>query len=508
MSKYYEKLEPFLEKGMALTTATTLIEWDVETAAPMEAEENTTRVIGILSSEFFSAYNNDEVKKLVYKLQETKEQESLTPKQKGIVRELAKKIEELDKIPPKEYREYNEIKARAFGVWTKAKENNRFEDFAPILEQLISYNKKFAKYRQKRGEHLYDILLEEYEPGFHMEQYDVFFEKLKSELIPFIKKISEKKDTIDKSYNEKSYEIEKQKEFSNYLAAYVGFDFNRGIIAESAHPFTTNLHNRDVRITNHFYKNNLESAIFSIIHETGHALYEMGIDDELTQTLLGEGTSMGVHESQSRFYENIIGRSKEFWIPLYPKLVEQFPEQLKEVSLEQFIKGINKSVPGFIRTEADELTYSIHVLIRYEIEKMIFEEKVSVKELPKIWNQKYKEYLGVEPENDTVGILQDVHWSGGMFGYFPTYALGSAIGAQIYYHMKSIMPFEKYLEEGTLTPIRDYLKDKIHKYGKMKYTNELISDMTGEAFNPDYYIRYLKEKYSKLYELEDVTIEE
>jgi carboxypeptidase Taq len=241
--------------------------------------------------------------------------------------------------------------------------------------------------------------------------------------------------------------------------------------------------------------------MFSIIHETGHALYEMNIDDSLTQTLVGGGASMGMHEAQSRFFENIIGRSKAFWEPVYDKLVKTYPENLSDVSPDHFIRGINKAVPSLIRTEADELSYPIHIIIRYEIEKMLFMEDADVEKLPEVWNRKYQDYMGIAPKDDLSGILQDTHWSWGEFGYFPSYAIGSAIASQLYYKMLEVMPFEKYLREGNLTPIREFLRDSIHKYGAVKNTNQLLMDVTGEEFNADYYIRYLKEKYENLYEL-------
>lgn len=497
MNKYYEKLKPFLDKGMALTTARTLLEWDTQTLAPPEANMYTSNVMGILSDEFFKTYQNDQVKKLLDRLLEEKEQKTLEEKEKAVVRELSKLFQELAPIPPEEYRAYCQLTANSVSIWAKAKEDKDFKKFAPTLKEIIDYKKKFAHYRRKGKEKLYDVLLREYEPGFTMEKLDLFFQEIKDAVIPLVKKAVEEKKPIDKSYNSKSYDIEKQKEWNHWLAGYVGFDYNKGVIADSAHPFTDNLHNHDVRITNHIYENNLESGIFSIIHESGHGIYELGISDDLTQTLLGTGFSMGMHESQSRFFENIIGKSRQFWIPIFPKLVEAFPEQLKGVDLDAFLAGINKAEPSLIRTECDELTYPLHIVIRYEIEKMIFQEDVDVKKLPELWNEKYKEYLGVEPKDDGEGILQDVHWAGGDFGYFPSYALGSAIACQIYYHMKSIMPFHQYLEEGNLTPIREYLRDHIHQYGKMRDTNTLLKDMMDEEFNPKYYIRYLQEKYGK-----------
>ena len=244
---------------------------------------------------------------------------------------------------------------------------------------------------------------------------------------------------------------------------------------------------------------NLESAIFSTIHESGHALYEMHIDDDLTATPVGCGTSMGMHEGQSRLFENNLGRSRAFWIPLFEKLKDTYPEALSDVDLDHFILGINKSSPSLIRTESDELTYSLHILIRYEVEKMIFEENADMEKLPEIWAEKHREYLGVTPEKDSEGILQDIHWAGGSFGYFPSYALGNAIAAQIYAHLKKVMPLEDYLEAGNFQPINSYLREHIHRFGKTKTTGEILEEMMGEGFNPQYYIDYLKEKYETLY---------
>ena len=365
---------------------------------------------------------------------------------------------------------------------------------------MISFKKKFASYRQKENQPLYDVMLAENEKDFNTELLDEFFGQLKEEIVPLLKKITESKKTIDASFLTGNYPVEKQKKMAEFLAEYVGFDFKKGVLSISAHPFTTNLHNRDVRITTS-YHDKMDSSMFSVIHEAGHGLYELGIGDDITQTLVGQGTSMGMHESQSRFFENIIGRNGAFWEPLYGKLQELYPDQLKDISRTQFVEAINKVEPSLIRTEADELTYSLHIMIRYEIEKMIVNDEIDLKKLPQIWADKYEEYLGVRPEKFSEGILQDIHWSQSSFGYFPSYALGNAFGAQFYYHMKKEMDFEELLRTGKISVIRDYLRDNIHKYGKLKTSREILRDVTGEDFNPGYFIQYLKEKYGKLYEL-------
>lgn len=501
MSKTFDKLKPYLDKSMAFQTARNLFEWDNQTLAPFGAADNTSKVVGILSDEFMKSLINDELRQLLKQLKEPTEEAELTATEKAIVKELYKTYEQLESIPPEEYREFNELTSVSGRVWSKAKKDNCYSDFAPYLKKIIDLKKKFASYRLKDNKTPYEVLLGDYEECFMMKDLDSFFDKVKSELVPLLKEVNKKADTIDKSYNYLKYDIEKQKEFCKYLSGYLGFDFNRGVIGESEHPFTLNLHNHDVRITSRYMEDNLESAMFSVIHETGHALYEMNIDDSLTQTPVGTGASMGMHESQSRFYENILGRSYEFWEPIYDKLVATFPENLGNITLEHFIRGINKAAPSLIRTEADELSYCIHIIIRYEIEKMIINDNVDIDELPKLWNQKYQEYMGITPATDTEGILQDTHWSWGEFGYFPSYAIGTAVASQIYACMKEKMPVSDYLKQGNLTTIREFLRDNIHKYGATKNTNEILQAVCGEEFRPDYYINYLKEKYTRLYNL-------
>ncbi len=495
MSNAYEELKPFLERAQAFQTAKILFEWDNETLAPRMAEPNTTKVVGTLSGEYFSVVTDRRVKELVKRCQK---EEGLTEVERAVVRELAEEIEKLECIPPKEYREFAELTARSTGIWARARKDNDFDSFAPILKEIVEYTKKFASYRAGEGQKFYDVMLDDFEKGFDTETLDRFFGTLKEQLVPFLKKLTDSGVEIDNRFLTGDYKKEDQEAAGRFFAEYVGFDFDRGVMAVSAHPFTTNLHNKDVRITTS-YNDHVDDSLFSVIHESGHGIYELGIPDELTQTLVGQGTSMGMHESQSRFFENIIGRNEAFWVPVYGKLQERFPKQLGHIAVEQFVKAINKVEPSLIRTQADELTYSLHVLIRYEIEKMLIGEDLPVEKLPKIWADKYEEYLGVRPENVSDGVLQDIHWSQGSFGYFPSYALGSAFGAQLYMYMRKKMDFEGLLRKGDIRTIREFLRENIHQYGKLKTSRQILKDITGEDFNPQYYIDYLVEKYGKLY---------
>ena len=490
-----EQLKPYLERAMALQAALVLFEWDNETLAPEQAGKYTAKVQGALSEAYQEIMTKKEVRSL---LEKCGQEPGLTERERAIVREAAEEYDKLEKIPPQEYRAYQELVAESARIWSKAKQEQDFEQFAPTLEKIISYQKRFAGYQAKEGQRLYDVMLDNYEKGFSMKKLDEFFGLLKEELVPFLHQVMEHGKEILDDFLEGGYPEEKQRELAEFMAEYVGFDFHRGVLAESAHPFTTNLHNHDVRITTH-YKERMDSSLFSVIHEAGHAAYELGVADELTQTFVGQGASMGMHESQSRFFENIIGRDEAFWEPIYPKLQEMFPEKLGDIPREDFVRAINKVQPGLIRTEADELTYSLHVLVRYELEKMLMEEDFDVRELPGLWADKYEEYLGVRPKNVAEGVLQDIHWAQGSFGYFPSYALGSAFAAQIYRFMKQSMDFKGLLRQGELEVIREVLRRHIHRFGKMKDSRQLLRDMTGEDFKPQYYVDYLKEKYGKLY---------
>ncbi len=491
----YDRLEPYLERAVAFKTALILFEWDNETLAPAKAGSYTASVQGALSQAYQELMTGQEMTQL---LQECEGEPDLTEAEQANVREAKEEMEQLRCIPPQEYRAYQELIAESARIWARARKEQDFDLFAPTLEKIISYQKKFASWQAKEGQKLYDVLLDHYEKGFNMKKLDEFFGMIRKELVPFLHKVLESRGEIVDDFLTGDYPEEQQRQLAEYIAGYAGFDFEKGVLSVSAHPFTTSLHNHDVRMTTH-YSDHVDGSLFSVIHESGHAVYELGIDDELTQTLAGQGASMGMHESQSRFFENMIGRNEYFWKPVYKKMQELFPRQLGKVTREQFVRAINKVRPGLIRTEADELTYSLHVLVRYELEKKLIGEDLDVKKLPKLWADKYEEYLGIRPENDAEGVLQDIHWAQGSFGYFPSYALGSAFAAQMFDYMKKHMDVQKLLEAGDIAAIREFLRYHIHRFGKVKTSRELLKEMTGEDFNPKYYIDYLKEKYGALY---------
>ncbi len=501
MHPNYEFLESVLEKSFAVNVALAMLNWDNSTLAPKRSTELTAKAIGMLSMQSYYLTVNPEVENILESLINPDVFNTLLPHQQAIVKKMWKSATDLKNIPPQEIQEFSELCAVAGGIWEDAKANNDYASYKDTLSKLIEYQKRFANYAKKDNQSAFDYILDNNEEGFTSEILDNYFEKLRKNIVPLMKKIKEKGALIDDSFIKIPYDIEKQKAFCAILASHIGFDFERGVMAESEHPFTLSIHNKDVRITNHYYESDPTSAMFSAIHESGHGIYEMNIDDLLTGTPAAS-PSMGAHESQSRLFENTIGRSKAFWIPLYDKLVDLFPEQLSGKSIDDFYKAINKSQASLIRIHADELSYSLHIMIRYEIEREIFAETVTMDELPKLWNKKYEEYLGICPSSDSEGILQDSHWSFGGFGYFPSYAIGNAVAAQLMHTIEKQMDVETLLSTGNLQPILNFLQEHIHRYGGSKNVNEFLLETTGECFNPDYYIDYLTKKYSALYELD------
>lgn len=495
IEKYIEKLEELDQRLSSLNYAQAMISWDAMTLAPKKSVKGRASAVEGLSALYFKTLISEETNETLNFLDQNKSQLSeINATKVSVIRDDYNKIA---KIPAKEYAAYNALLTESSIAWEGAKEDNNFESFAPFLEKVIAYNKKYIEYRGKGG-HPYSTLLDDYEKHLTVEIADEFFGNLQKAIVPLVKKI-QVYPQVKLDFKGQKFSKEDQVKFSRFMMEQLGFRMDSGILAESVHPFTMNLFRNDVRITTRYYEEDFKSALLSTIHETGHAIYEQNIDEAFGLSVISTGVSMGIHESQSRIFENNFGRSYPFWQHYYGKLKETFPEPLKDIDLEAFYRGINYVEPSLIRIEADEVTYPLHVLVRYEIEKAIFENKVQVKELPELWRSKYKEYLGVMPEKDSDGILQDVHWSEGLFGYFPSYALGSAYAAQIKAAMSKEINVEKNLRDGDFSEIVSWLGGKIHQFGRSKAPDQVLLAATGEPFNPKYFMDYLIEKYTKMY---------
>ena len=489
-----EKFQALEHKLQAYQYVLNVVSWDSATEAPKGAFERRADMQSLISQEAFELWTSDEYRDVLDALRNDKSLSELDQKN---VEKAHKALSKVSRIPSDEYAAYEKLLALAQRTWEDAKANDDYDSFKDTLGKIIDTQRKLIAYRGE-SKAPYDVLLDDYEEGMNMEKYDAFFDAIRQDLVPFVQEVLasgvQKPAFIDRHFPKAG-----QKAFVEYLNDVFAYDLDKGLLKESVHPFTWNTHPSDVRYTVRYLEDFVFSSIFAGIHELGHATYEMGVDESLTPTRLKGGTSMGIHESQSRFYENVIGRSKAFWEVHYPKLKSLFPEALKDVDLDTFYLGINWVEQSFIRVEADELTYPLHILIRYECERAIFNDGIALDDLPDLWNQKVKDYLNLTVEKDTDGLLQDVHWSGGAFGYFPTYALGSAYAAQIYYAMQKDLDLDAVILANDIPKINAWLKENIHQYGKTKSPEEIIRDVTGEDFDVQYYIRYLKEKYTPLY---------
>ena len=496
LTEAVQQLELLQKKLYAYTCADSSLYLDAVTVAPKNTSEGRGVALSILAGERQKLMTCPETKALLEELGGHLDELDLVHRRE--VEELRRSCDQLTRIPADEYMAYSELTNRASDVWHKAKEQNDFASFCPVLQELVDYNRKFAGYYDATKKP-YDALLNEYERGVDMEMLDNFFATLRQTIVPLLQKI-EQKPQIDDSFLHNYYPVDKQKAFADYIMEVMGLDRGHCGLGETEHPFTLEFNNKDVRITTNYDTHNVASSMFSVLHEGGHAMYELGIRDDLQYTCLAGGVSMGVHESQSRFFENLIGRSCPFVEAIYPKVQEFFPEQLGGISAEQFYRAINKAEPSLIRTESDELTYCLHIMVRYEIEKQLIGGTLEAKDVPAEWAKLYKEYLGIDVPTDREGCLQDSHWSGGSFGYFPSYALGNAYGAQMLHNMEQTVDVAGDSAKGDLSHIAGWLREKVHQYGGLMVPADVVKNACGE-FDPHYYTDYLTRKYTELYQL-------
>lgn len=490
------KLDELEQKMYAYNAAFSAMMYDGDTVAPTESGDGRGLAMSILAGESQKLMTAPEVGELLDFLAEHTEE--LDEVKKRQVKELKEGYKHMTEISPEENMEQVKMRAKAGEVWRKAKNENNFELFRPYLEKLLEYAKKDAA-RHDSTKAPMDALLDKYEKGLSTEYLDGFFAEVRGELVPLIQKISEKEE-IDDSFLHRYYPVEQQREFAYYLMDVIGLDKNVCILGEVEHPYTMGINAKDVRITTHYKEHSVEDSMFSVIHEGGHAIYYLGVREDLQYTCLFDGSSMSLHESQSRFYENMVGRSRAFVEYIYPKMQEIFKEQLSDVTSEQFYRAINKVKPSLIRTQADEVTYALHVMVRYEIEKQLFAGTLDVKDVPAKWNELYKEYLGVDVPNDEQGCLQDSHWAGGMFGYFPSYALGSAYAAQMAKEMEKEFLIQDCVREEHISDITKWLGERVHQYGALIDPKEILKIAIGE-FDPKVYTEYLNKKYTEIYDL-------
>jgi len=482
--------------------AVSLMSYDGSTTAPKGTADNRAHSMGILTEEMYRIATCEETVQLLEYLDgELSEQDH--PGQERIRRMvflMLKDIRMMRKIPMEEYVAFQELLVQSDDIWHKAKETNDYPLFQPYLEKIIETHRRFAAYCAPEMD-AYDYWLNEYEPGMNRKICDQFFDTLRERLVPLIRAIQEAKP-VDDHFLWGDFPQSRQEKLSEYVMNLMKLDPEHVGLSTTEHPFTTSLGSHfDERITTNYKPENFTFSMYSVIHEGGHALYDTGSADDLAYTVLDGGVSMGIHESQSRFYENILGRSRGFADYILPKLQELFPEEMKDVSAEMLYKAINVSQPSLIRTEADEVTYCLHIMIRYELEKRLLEGTLPVRDLPGEWNRLYEEYLGIKVPDDRRGVLQDTHWADGLIGYFPSYALGNAYGAQFLRKMKETVDVDGCLAIGDFGPINEWNRSHIWQHGSLYTPAQLLEQVLGEDFDPTVYTDYLEKKYKEIYGL-------
>lgn len=499
--KDYRKLHEIAKYATTLKGIISLLDWDQETYMPPAAaqirSEQLKTMAGIIHKEKTSRKFATALGKLVDIETGHLLAKGLSSEQQAAVKEWWRDYHRDTALPTKFVEELAKLSSQAIIAWRCAKKENAFHQFAPFLDRIISMNRKKADLLGYK-DHPYDALLDEYEPDMTTKEVSRIFGKVQGFITPFLKKLTQKK--IENNFLSGEWDHSKQMTFAFKILDAMGYSMDKGRVDFSSHPFSSASHPTDSRITTRIHPESLISNVLVILHEGGHALYEMGLPVENYGTPLGEARSLGIHESQSRWWETRIGLSVPFWQHFYPILKETFHDQLHTVSFDKFYKAINTVKPSFIRVEADEVTYPLHVILRFELEKALIEGKINVRQIPEMWNAKMKEFLGIEPKNNSEGCLQDIHWSMGAFGYFPTYALGNLYAAHLFEAFaKEHSNWEDKVAKGELGFVREWLQDKVYRHGRRFTTPQLLKQATGLPFNEQAYVRYIEDKYTKIY---------
>ncbi len=503
----YKELLKRIKDIIVLQSATGIIHWDMETMMPPRGIGLRSQQLSLLSRIGHGMITSPEIGKLLKEITTHPEYDSLNAVQKRNVYLIKKDYEEQTKLPEELVAEISKQQAITVDVWKKAKAVKDFSMFEPELKKLVDLKRKEAEILMevKGTKTPYDALIDAYEPKVPSETINEIFGKLRSKLTSLMRKCETSQNQPDVSILKRRVPVDVQRKVSKAIAEFVGYDTESdkagGRIDVTEHPFTTGYYD-DVRVTTHYYEEDFTSAIFSTLHECGHAIYEQNLNPEWMYQPVGAACSAGFHESQSRFVENIVGRSREFWAYFLPKLRRLTGGALSNVDLDAFVHAINRVRPSKIRIEADEVTYNLHIIIRFNIEQALFADEVAVDELPEVWNQSYRDYLGVEVKDDSEGVMQDTHWASGSYGYFPSYALGNVYSGQILAAMEKDVPeWRSQISQGNFHEVKGWLVENIHSYGNLYDPLELIEKVTGGGLSINPYFNYLSQKYSRLYGL-------
>lgn len=497
--KAYDRLLGLSKEIYLLNSCMALLEWDQRTYIPKGGIQQRGNQLALLAGMSHQKATSPEIGDLLKQLEGSSLAKHPDSFEAANIREIKHSYEKLVKIPKSLVEELTRVTTVAHEVWAEARKKSDFSTFLPYLEKIIQ-----LKHQQAEAvgyeKHPYDALLDDFEPGATIEKVAKVFADFRQELVDLVKAIANSGKRPDTSILERDYPVDRQNSFGREAAGVIGYDFEKGRLDVTVHPFCTGIGPGDVRITTRYNPNHFGQAFFGILHEVGHGIYEQELDPERYGTPGGEAVSLGIHESQSRMWENLVGRSKSFWKHFFPKAQKIYPEALGDVKFEDFYFAINEVVPSFIRVEADEVTYNLHILVRFEIEQAFFGGDLSPKDIPGAWNEKFKKYFDLTPPDDAQGCLQDVHWSSGYIGYFPTYSLGNLYSAQFFVQTKKELGnLDEQFARGEFGKLKEWLKEKIHRQGQRYRAEKLVEVITGKPLSHRPLMDYLKAKYGELY---------
>lgn len=497
MNKTYKAFVERLHELADISHAQGLMHWDQETYMPPRGAAMRARALGTLAGLYHERLTAPALVVLVADLKDA----ALTGDAVVNVREIDRQQSRSLKLPKELVVELSQTESLGHEAWVEARKKSDFALFRPWLEKIVALKKEVAERVGYEGA-MYNALLDEYEPHARVEEIVPVFDQLKAQLVPLVEQIVATGQHPARGVLDQAYSIEQQELLGRQVLEDLGFDLQAGRLDLAVHPFCSGTSRDDVRLTTRYSADWLPGALFGTIHEAGHGLYEQGLPADANGTPAGASISLGIHESQSRLWENMVGRSKAFWTHYLPKLRVLFPQQLSAVDLDAFYAEVNQVEPSLIRVEADEVTYNLHILLRFELECDLIEGRVAVAELPTAWNERMEQYLGIRPPDDARGVLQDTHWSCGLLGYFPTYALGNLYAAQFFHQAHQDLPdLEAQIAQGAFGPLKTWLNEKIHARGARVTASELVEEVTGAALRADCFIDYLQEKFGALYGL-------
>lgn len=494
--KLFKKLLNQVKIATKFEYASRLLSWDQQTKMPTGGAEGRAEIFATVKTEGFKRFTSDAVGKILKELAGM--EEKLDVEKQALVQRISAIHQRSKTIPPDLFGAFNEATSKGYSIWVEARKKSDFKLFQPALEKNIEFTRQFAElYGYEKNP--YDALLPDYEPGLTAEDLRRIVNHLRKELVPLVRLLIEQPNKPDETLLQGHFSEELQQQLSLQILEVIGYDFKTGRLDTTPHPFTTSVGPDDVRVTTHFAIDDMAPALFATVHEGGHALYDQGIDPLLKWLYLDVGYSHGMHESQSRMWENMVGRSLPFWKFFYPRLQNIF-SRYRNIALEDFYRAINAVKLSPIRIYADEVTYNLHIMLRFEIEEALLRGEVEVEDLPGLWNAKMREYLGVVPENDAKGVLQDVHWSEGYFGYFPSYMLGNLYAAQLFAAAKrKIANLEEEIAKGNLNLLLKWLRAKVHRFGLIREAPDLLKEVTGKGPTPEPWLDYVKEKFGDIY---------